>query len=319
MNAAGHINLATVLVRQERNAEAVPSYLKAFEILPAWRVSGSLNHEFGFNYANMGELDSARAVFELMLSESDEQKAQGRRSLGLLYLSSGRYSEGIEHLRQSVILYRTLGSTLSEMRSRVFLAEAYRAVGADAEFRTHMERVRELAGRESIEPVWLAYAGKAHVRSGLVSETRQMLADAESRVNEDNPNDRAAVALLRGEIAAASGEHIEANEQFEMAYALRTDNFYLEALAHGYFVSGDFDAAEVRYQEISGQTDLGWEGQDPWILSHYYLGRIREEQGDAEGAAAYYSQFIDIWNDGDDDLVALADARARLERLVGEH
>lgn len=317
-SAAGHINLATVRVRQERNAEAVQSYLRAFEINPAWRVSGNLNHEFGNNYAKLGDRESARAVFELMLVESDAQKAQGRRSLGLLSLSSGKYREGIEELRQSVIQYRTLGSSLSELRSRLFLAEAYRAIGGDTEFRTHLTRVRELAANAAIQPIWLAYAGKAQVRSGMVVETRQLLEDAVARANDDNPNDRAAVALLRGEIASANGEYIEANEQFEMAYALRSDNFYLESLAHGYFASGDFDVAEARYQEIAARKDLGWEGQDSWIMSHYYLGRISEEKGDAAAAAEHYSGFIDIWQEGDEDLVALADARRRLQRIVGE-
>ena len=152
----------------------------------------------------------------------------------------------------------------------------------------------------------------------MVVETRQLLEDAVARANEDNPNDKAAVALLRGEIASANGEYIEANEQFEMAYALRSDNFYLESLAHGYFASGDLDAAETRFQEIAARKDLGWEGQDPWIMSHYYLGRISEEKGDTAGAADHYSDFIDIWQDGDEDLVALADARRRLQHIVGE-
>ena len=114
------------------------------------------------------------------------------------------------------------------------------------------------------------------------------------------------------------GEHIEAVELFEMAYALRSDNFYLESLAHGHFASGDFDAAETRFQEIAVRKDLGWEGQDPWIMSHYYLGRICEEKGDAAGAAEHYSGFIDFWQDGDEELVSLADARRRLQRIVGE-
>ena len=318
LNAGGHINLATVLGRQGRYAEASENYVKAFEILPAWRVSGNLNHEFGFNYAKMGATDSAEAVFELMLAESDQQQAQGHRSLGMLYLSSGRYREGIEHLRQSTILYRTIGAALSELRSRLYLAEAYRAIGAEAEFRTHMARVLDLAQQASISPIWLAYSGKALVRSGMVAETRQLLETAESRMSSDNPNDRAAVALLRGEIASADGLHIEANEQFEMAYALRSDNYYLESLAHGYFVNGELDAAESRFKTVTEHMDLGWEGQDPWILSHYYLGRISEDKGDTEAAARYYSQFMDIWNDGDDDLVALADASERLQRLIGE-
>ena len=318
LNAAGYINLATVLARQDRYAEASSNYHKAFEILPAWRVSGNLNHEFGFNYAEMGAIDSARAVFELMLSESDQQRAQGLRSLGLLALSSGKYREGIEQLRQSTIVYRTISSSLSELRSRLFLAEAYRAIGGDSEFRTHVDRVLDIAQAPAISPIWLAYAGKALARSGLLGETRQLLDAAETRMNEGNPNDRAAVALLRGEVASAEGSHIEANEQFEMAYALRSDNFYLEALAHGYFASGDLDAAEARYRELSEMKALGWEGQDPWILSFYYLGRIREDKGDMEGAAEFYSRFLDIWKDGDDELIAFADARDRLQRLVSE-
>ena len=318
LSAAAHINLATIRVRQERHLEAAASYRRAFEINPAWRVSGNLNHEFGANFAKMGALDSAEAVYRLMLSGSDEQRAMGYRSLGLHSLLSGKYREGIEHLRQSTVLYRALGSDLSELRSRLFLAQAYRAIGADTEFRTHLARVRELARGISIQPTWLAYAGKAHARAGLVAATRQMLDDALERANEGNPNDRAAISLLRGEIASAHGEYIEANEQFEMAYALRSDNYYLESLAHGYFVNGDLDAAETRYREIAARKDLGWEGQDPWVLSHYYLGRIREERGDGAGASQYYSHFIDIWKQGDDGLTILADARSRLLALVSE-
>jgi tetratricopeptide (TPR) repeat protein len=182
-----------------------------------------------------------------------------------------------------------------------------------------MARIRELAEAESISPNWLAYVGKALARSSLKAETREMLRAAESRMNQESSNDRAAVALLRGEIASGEGQHIEANEQFEMAYALRSDTYYLESLAHGYFVSGDLDAAKTRYQTISEHIDLGWEGQDPWVLSHYYLGRISEEKGDTESASRYYSRFLDIWQDGDEDLVALADAKDRLQHLVGEH
>jgi serine/threonine-protein kinase len=319
LNAAAYINLATVEVLQHRYAEALPNYKKAFEINPAWRTSGNLNHEFGFTFAEMGDLDSARAVFELMLSESDNQEAQGRRSLGLLSLSTGKYHEGIEHLRQSVILYRTLNSDLSEYRSRLFLADAYRAIDAGPEFRTHLSRVGELARGESISPLWLAYAGKSYARNGMLRETGEILDLAVGRVNEDNQSDRAAIAFLRGEIALANGEYIEATEQFEMAYALQSNNFYLEAVAHGYFVSGDFEAAESKYLEVTEDKSLGWEAQDPWILSFYYLGRTREELGKTAAAAEAYSQFLDIWKDGDDDIVALADARDRLQRLVSEH
>jgi len=102
-----------------------------------------------------------------------------------------------------------------------------------------------------------------------------------------------------------------------MAYALKSDHFYLEALAHAHYVSGALDAAETRYREISSEKVLGWEAQDAWLLSSYCLGRVLEENGDVDGAVEAYSQFIDIWQGGDEEVVALADARARLGRLAG--
>jgi tetratricopeptide (TPR) repeat protein len=199
------------------------------------------------------------------------------------------------------------------------MANAYRAIDADVEFRTHLSRVRDIASNESIDPLWLSYLGKSYARSGFTRETRDMLELAMTRSNEEGQVDRAALAYLRGEVALANGENIEANEQFEMAYALQPNNYYLEALAHGYFVSGDYHAAEARFAQIGERKSLGWEAQDPWILSFYYLGRTREELGETDAAAEAYAQFLEIWEDGDDDLIALADARDRLRLLMGEH
>jgi len=318
LNAAAFINLATVLNNSGRHAEATGRYHRAFEINPGWLVSGNLNHEFGFNLVKMGEIDSAAAVFNLMLSESEAQKAQGRRSLGLLALYRGKYRDGIEHLRLSANTYRTAGTRVSELRSRVFLAEAYQAVASETELQVQLVRIRELAQNPSIQPLWLCYAGKVHARSGLISEARMLLDSAASRENAANPSDRSAVANLRGEVAMAEGRHEEAIEQFEAAHTLTSTNYHLESLAHAHFVSGDLDNAESSFREIADQKTLGWEAQAPWILSFYYLGRVLEEKGDSASAATYYSQFMDIWNDGDEDLLALADARERVAQLVVE-
>ncbi len=314
-DAAAQVNLATSYRQLGRNADALPYYLKAFELSPEWLTSSNLNHEFGFNYAEMGDLESAQETFEHMLSGNDEQRGLGLRSLGLLKMYEGKYGDAREHFRQSAVLHQALGIGLSELRTRLYLAVAYRANGTMGAFREELARVRELAPPASIAPNWLAYLGKAHARSGLVGEAEQLLADAVARLDEENSTDRAAVALLRGEVALARGENVAAITYFQTAYAVREDNYYLESLAYAYFVSGDLEAAEDRYLAIVAEPDLGWEAQEPWILAHYQLGRIHQQQGNVAQALEDYRRFLEIWQDGDDDLTALIDARRRADDL----
>jgi tetratricopeptide (TPR) repeat protein len=179
-NAAAYINLATSYHQLDRRAEAVQYYLKAFELVPEWLTSSNLNHEFGFNYAEMGDLESAEETFVRMLSGNDEQRALGLRSFGLLKMYVGRYGEAREDLKQAAVLQQTVGAALSELRTRLYLAVAYRASGKTVPFQEELARVRALARPVSIAPSWLAYAGKTHARSGLVEETEQLLADCET-------------------------------------------------------------------------------------------------------------------------------------------
>ena len=65
----------------------------------------------------------------------------------------------------------------------------------------------------------------------------------------------------------------------------------------------------------SGWGALGWEPQESWFLARYELGRLYEDRGDTAHATQYYQELIDLWNNGDSDLVILADARRRLLAL----
>jgi hypothetical protein len=51
-----------------------------------------------------------------------------------------------------------------------------------------------------------------------------------------------------------------------------------------------------------------------FIRSHYRLGRLLDDRGDAAGARELYRTFVDSWGDGDMDRAEIADARARLAR-----
>ena len=82
-------------------------------------------------------------------------------------------------------------------------------------------------------------------------------------------------------------------------------------------VSGNVDEAISKYQELIARKNLGHEAQEYWILAHKQLGAIYEAKGEVEKAIEYYQQFLDIWKEGDEDLVALINVKTRLAELQG--
>ncbi len=121
---------------------------------------------------------------------------------------------------------------------------------------------------------------------------------------------------LSGEIALAENDVDGAISHFEQAVANRASGDYLASLALGHVLKGNLDAARRYYEEFLEDPSLGTEQQEPWILAHYHLGRVHEETGDTTRAIEYYDRFLEIWKDGDRDLVQLIDARKRLASLT---
>jgi serine/threonine-protein kinase len=314
-NAAAFINLATSYNFLNRREEAVEHYLRAFELAPAWLTSGNLNHEFGFNYVELGRFSEAEATFKKMLDGDEDQQALGNRSLALMEMYLGHYDQAREYLRHAVFLHHTVGSDLSEMRNRLYLAVTLFANGSDEEAREELDEVRRLASSASVAPTWLANVGKVLARNGLVQEADEVLQEAIEGSDESIQLDRASVALLRGEVALARGDPEGALPELRTAYALRENAYHLESLALGLFRAGHLDEARDRYVALLDDPDLGWEAQDFWVLSHLDLGQVYEELGDVPNARSAYEALLEIWKDGDPDLVALSVARERLERL----
>jgi serine/threonine-protein kinase len=316
--ASAYINVATSYAMLGEHEKALPRYLKAFELEPAWLVNDNLNHEFGFNYVGMGDLEAAEQTFRRMLSASQRQQARGHRSLALLKTFSGQHADAIQHLEQAILLNRTLESPLSEFRDRLYLAAALRAKGAMQGARDELEAAHQLADSAQITPDWLMILAKQLARDGLVEEAIAVQEVATARQNPDNRNDRAAIELIAGEILLARGDFGEAIRRLEIASTLfPRSNYHLESVAYGHLADGDLDAAQSKYQELLTRRDLAAEAQEYWILAHYRLGQIHAEKGDTAGAAEYYRRFLDIWAKGDDDLVALRDARNWIQALRG--
>jgi eukaryotic-like serine/threonine-protein kinase len=317
-----YLNIATCYSKMKNYAEAVPHYLKAFDINPRLLTSRNINHEFGVTYIYLGKLKEAEDTFNKMLSASDsESKARGHRSLALLNTYQGQYSAAIGHLKESILLRKSLDSKMSEYRDRYFLATTYKTKGMVSSFRAELAAIRTLLAGSSLAPEWLSSAGELHARSGMISEASRLLENLSSRLNDltadsmiqrSNRSDRTNYDLLKGEIELARGNYNE-------ALNLLQSNRPSESLAYCYLMRGELDKAISTYQQIISNKALGNESQEKWILAHYYLGKAYEQRGEHEGAIEAYENFLSIWKDADPDLVPLVDAKRRLAKLKSGH
>ncbi len=142
----------------------------------------------------MGEFQKAREVFEnLTESTADYLKAQGYRSLALLLMYTGKFSEAIDLLHESILLYKTLGYGLSELRNHLFLATAYKTKGMLPEFYEELNKVNELLRTEDMEPWWNFLYGKLLVRDGKIQKAERILNEISIKINKGNKSDTAAI------------------------------------------------------------------------------------------------------------------------------
>jgi tetratricopeptide (TPR) repeat protein len=313
--ASAFINIATCYTATDRFKPAIENYLKAFKLNPEFIKVKNLNSEFGFTYVAMGEVGKAEEVFNKLLEGDESLQATGHRHLGLLYMYEGQYSRAVDELKEAVRLNNALNLGLSEYRDRLFLAAAYGDKGLAPASVNELSAALEIRGKVNIGPWWLQLAGKMFVRQGKLNEAEKLLGEVSSQVNEKSRNDRATLNILRGEIELARGNFSEAVDLLEKAYALREDNYVLESVAHAYYRKGDLDKAIEKYTEIVERIDLGWEGQECWVLAHYQLGKIYQEKKMRDKALQYYQRFLEIWKDADPGLPPLEDARRQVKQL----
>ncbi len=323
------INIATCYSNMHNYAEAVPRYLKAFEINPQLLTSGNINHEFGFTYIYMGKIKEAEDTFnKMLLTPSNDKKARGHRSLALLNMYRGRYSAAIDHLKESILLWKSLNFKMSEYRDRYYLATAYKTKGMIDAFRAELAAIRILLAASNLAPEWLCSAGTLHARTGMINEANKLLGEISARINDltadssigrSNRGDRENYDLLKGEIELAKGNYGEALDLFQVGNKVFGNIKSSEPLAYCYLISGELDQAISMYEQIIGSKELGNESQEKWILAHYYLGKAYEQKGEREKAIESYESFLNIWKDADPDLVALVDAKRRLTKLKSDH
>ncbi len=324
-NASAYVNLATSYAALRNDQEAVKHYQQAFDLSPALKTDLIVNHEYGFVLIRLGDLDRAAAHFGQMLAEkSSSSQARGHRSLGLLETYRGRYSAGIDHLKQAIIINRTNKALVSEFRDRLFLARAYRAKGMAQAAAEELDAVHRLATTSTLAPEWLSRLGKEEARSGRMAQARATLglmaktagdATAASSINRNTEAERAHFEIVQGEVELAEGRAAKGVESFESAYVIDPNMGTLDSLAMGLLRAGRADEAAKRFEAMLARKDYGSESQEQSFNAQIRLAEIHARLGRSDRARELSEGLIAQWKGGDEDLVLLKDARALLAGL----
>lgn len=320
-----YINLATIYGNLGKNDESLVNYEKAFELRPGYAVDIYVNNEYGFTLIRKGRIEDAKRAFEKMLQQSDlPKKEKGHRSLALLNIYLGKCSAAQEHLEEAVRSAIASKLQLAELRDRLYLARLSLVRGRNAVFEEEMKAVRKIQGASKFDPFYVYLIGRAYTRTGRVKEATQQfeilkasLGDvvALSNLGRSNRGDQAYFYMLKGEVEVAQKRYGEAINSFNMAASLG-DLLVNESLGYAFGKTGDLNKAAVKYQEfLQNHLLLGTESLESWILAHFELAKIFEQNGQPEEAIKYYERFLEIWKEGDPDLPVLIDAKKRLAKL----
>ncbi len=214
---------------------------------------------------------------------------------------------------------------ISEFRDRLILTRALDAKGRSREAGVELAAVERLMAQLSLGPEWLRILAAIQARRGDVGQARRVVglmtktsgaATADSTTNRNIAQDEAYVAQGRGELALAEGRAADAVGILEGArVGASADAQIIDALAAAQAAAGNLDAAATGYQEVIASRALGFEAQEYWLQAHLRLGEVYERLGRPADAREQYARLIALWKDGDADLLALREARARLSKV----
>jgi DNA-binding SARP family transcriptional activator/Tfp pilus assembly protein PilF len=307
------INLA-VVYRGLRDAEkSVSLYRRAFAINPSYETEIITNGEYGMSLVFAGRIDEARATFLKMLAGNQSQQSRGHRSLAYLDIQEGRFANASAHLSEAIAAHQAARQRLSEARMRLLRSQLLAARGLDGEASAEREEVWRIVSSAYLEPTMLLWIGADAARRGEVARARVLLDSIEARSNAENKGDRTARELLAGALAGSAGRADEAAARFSVALKLDSSAYVRSEAAEWLERLGRREEALRLFTVVDEKEEFGWEGHLPALMATYRMGRLRESSGDSAGAQVAYEKFAARWARGDADIVALAEARGKLE------
>jgi len=310
-----HVNMAVGYDGLGRFEEAAMHFEQAFEFDPMQMRSwgGDVNRISGFLLLKLGDLSGAEERFNLLLEGDERGRASGLRSLALLNMYQGKHSSAVELLKQAVVINQRSEALISELRNRVYMARAYQSMRIQDALAEELRLCQEIARIGGWSPNWTIHLAIRLVDVGDMAGANELL-DFWLGKGWDQGDHEWAVQLLRGEIALAAGDPLQAVASMELADQLdKGSGLTLGALGRAYHANGQYEESEAAFLELIRLMPLGYEPQEPWVLAHYRLALLYEEMGESKKSQEYFERFLELWGSGDEGLEGVNDARQHLQ------
>ena len=314
VSANALINMATSLTQLHRAREALDSYAKAFALEPTWVTSGNLNHEYGFSLVRAGEIAKAREIFGKAVATTD-LRAKGLRSLALLDLYGGHYRDAAPRLREAVLLNEAARNVLSASRDHGFLAIVLEGQGDRRGQLAEMERARTMQEGLDAGIAWPARLGASFARAGALPTAERLREGVAKRARPASAQDMSDLHRLEGEIELARGRPAVALEKLRLADREFRSGLTLESLAYAAWAGRSLPEAVATYETLLATDSFGWEAQQAWVTSPYYLALAYRASGQVDKARDAADRLLTLWKDADPDLVMLRKTRELRQQL----
>jgi tetratricopeptide (TPR) repeat protein len=236
----------------------------------------------------------------------------------MLAMYRGQYADAIEQFRMAAVLHHADRATVSEFRSRLFLAAAEGEKGWRDSVDHELRAAYGLFTTSYLEPSFLFTLGKHLATHGDVRRAREVLDSLARRARPENTRDRSDHLALQGEIALAEGRADSAVRLMTLACVADSSAWKEESLARSLVATGNLPAAALVYQKLAGQPDrwYGWEPEPYGLTASLQAGRLYAQLGNTAQARVEYERMLNQWRHGDSDLVDLRETRRLLETLA---
>jgi tetratricopeptide (TPR) repeat protein len=309
------INIAVCHIDLKQYDQAIADYQKAFALAPERETNLIQNHQYGWLHVMTGRDEEARTVFNKMLNKGAFEKARGQRSLGILALYRGRFSEAKRYLEEASRLHELEGGFNSAVRDLLYLAEALLLVGQKQEGLRQLDRAMALAEKSSFESFVLSWLSTTNSRAGRIAHAQKQIALIKKRPTQGAAADKAYLLHAEAELALAKHPNEEAVEMLRRARSAGDFVFSQLSLATGLARTGETAEAVQLYESILANPAPSGDSQVAWVLAHGHLGRLYEAIGQKDKARAVYEKMLEHWSGADPDLLPVKEVRRRLDRL----
>lgn len=306
-----YIEMATAERVLGKLPEALAAYSEAFKIDPHMLYAGDVGREYGAALIASGDDRKAVQVFSEQASNSEAHE-DGIRSLALLDMYEGHYSDAAKRFQQCLVILDR-NAYLSVARVHLWLA-----IVADGQGdKQAEERQLDLAAQnlKLVGPkvIFGAWVGQAYARAGFLNKAEKVSSMIAPLTDPKNGDELGYLHLLQGEIAVAQKRYDDGIDLLTLSNKENPTELSWEALAHAYQQAGKASEAISAYERFIGNPQpLLWEPQQRWLAAHVTLAGdyiARGNAGDAQKAKQVMGAFMNAWKAADSNLPLLKQAR----------